>query len=412
MAATLSSEFPPLLHPTNSSADDPFSANTSSYTHPRFTLSELPLVRDQRTTIDALLFKFKKQGHYDTLRKQVWATYNNSEAKIALTDNLYEVADAEIDKDPNLLSRERGKAATLIQGAVERSGVYQDVGVRLDQEILKHLEIVDEAVREIRREEIGDSLAAEEGRRGGKSDETYAAETEARQGLRRQNRARMEELARETAELKAKIRAAAEKKAKAEEDRREEEERKRREDEEERRRAERAKRRAEEDAAEVERVRLRDERAKKREEGRDMRRKELDRDYERRRSNRRSRSRSKSRTGNSRGRSPGRKSSVAVLDEMDLEATALQMLLSEGKTLVAEESKPRGFHDVVEKRTTSRDSEGSGKEEGEARGDSPAPSQVRMDEKKIRDRRPRSASPLGIDRYVIRRREVADQANG
>ena len=403
MATALSSDFTSLPHPNNSSAGDPFST-TTSYTHPRFTLSELPLVRDQRTTIDALLFKFKKQGHYDTLRKQVWATYNNSEAKTALTDNLYEVADAEIDKDPNLLSRERGKAATLIQGAVERSGVYQDVGVRLDQEILKHLEIVDEAVREIRKGEIGGSSAEEEERRGGKSDEAYAAETEARQGLRRQNRARMEELARETAELKAKIRAAAEKKAKAEEERREEEERKRREDQEERRRVERAKRRAEEDAAEAERVRLRDERAKKREQGRDLRRKELDRDYERRRDSRRSRSRSKSPAAGGRERSPRRKSSVAIADEKDLDATALQMLLSESKASVVEEPKPKVFYDIVEKmRPKSRDSEESGKEEGEARGDSPAPSQVRMDEKKMRDRRPRSASPLGIDRYVLLR---------
>jgi len=61
---------------------------------PRFKISELPLVKEQRSTIDVLLNKFKKQGGYDALRKQVWAAYNTSEAKLGLTQSISAVAEA------------------------------------------------------------------------------------------------------------------------------------------------------------------------------------------------------------------------------------------------------------------------------------------------------------------------------
>ena len=371
---------------------------------PTFNVSELPLVRDQRSTIEALLFKFKKLGGYDTLRKQVWAAYNSSEAKTALTDNIYEVAAAEIEKDPNLLSRERGKAATLIQGAVERSGVYQDVEARIDQEIVKHLDMVDDTLREIRRKDVGEEQATEESRRGGKSDDQYAAETEARASIRAQTRARMEELARQTAELKAKIRAGEEKKRKAEEARREEEERRQREESAERRRSDRAKRKAEEEAAEAERIRARDERARKREEEREQRRQELDQKYEKRRQ-RRSRSR---------GRSP---SGENAIDEKDLEAAALQLLINESKQLAQESKKPQFEFDKSDLRRKhrspetekSRKSLSKDREEGETRPESRSSSRHQRKEetvkpkeskesKESKERRPRSASPPNIDR--------------
>ena len=131
------------------SSETPFSLR------PKFKISDLPLVKEQRTTIENLLYKFKKQGGYDTLRKQVWAAYNTSEGKQVLTDGIHEVAEKEIEKDSALLARERGKAATLISGAVERSGVYQKVESRLDLEIAKHLDVVLESIREIRKADVG-----------------------------------------------------------------------------------------------------------------------------------------------------------------------------------------------------------------------------------------------------------------
>ncbi|KIX08492.1 uncharacterized protein Z518_03148 [Rhinocladiella mackenziei CBS 650.93] len=319
----------------------PFSLRT------RFKISDLPLVKDKRLAIDALLLKFKKQGGYDSLRKQVWASYNTSDAKTALTDQIHAIAEAEIEKDPNLLTRERGKAATLIQGAVDRSGIYQDVESRIDTEIAKHLGTVLDAVREIRRQEVGDEVAAEEEQRGSKTDEQYKAETENRAAERERNRARMEQLLRETAELKAKIKQEEERKRKKEEAKREEEERKKREAEEEERKAARAKRREEEEKREAERIKAREERHRKREEERQERyaryekERERERDHDRERDRDRGRDRERERDRDrdrERRRSVDRRDSReepthardAQTDEKDLEATALELLLKTG----------------------------------------------------------------------------------
>ncbi|EXJ55948.1 hypothetical protein A1O7_08879 [Cladophialophora yegresii CBS 114405] len=347
-------------------SDAPFSLR------PRFKISDLPLVKEQRSTIDALLLKFKKQGGYDSLRKQVWASYNTSDAKTALTDQIHTIAEQEIEKDSKLLSRERGKAATLIQGAVERSGIYADVESRIDVEIAKHLSTVLDAVRDIRRGDVGVEVAAEEEQRGGKSDEQYSQETQNRAAERERNRSRMEQLLRETAELKAKIKAQEEKKRKEEEAKWEEEERKKREAEAEERRIAREKRRKEEEEKEAERVKARDERHRKREEERRERHaryererdRERDRDRDRDRDHGRDRDREVERDRSrdrdrerERRRSTDRRGSitesaaattttkdVAQADEKDLEATALELLLSEGKKMAAK-AKERPAYD-------------------------------------------------------------------
>ncbi|RMZ84449.1 hypothetical protein DV738_g814, partial [Chaetothyriales sp. CBS 135597] len=295
-------------------ADAPANVPAPFSLRPRFKLSELPLVKEQRVAVDSLLLKFKKQGGYDALRKDVWKSFINSDAKTALTDQIYTVAEAEIDKNPSLLSRERGKAATLIQGALDRSGIYQDVESMIDTEMAKHLDTVLSAVRDIRKTEVGEARAAEEEQRGSKTDEQYRAETEARAEERSKNRARMEELARQTAELKRKIALTEEKKRREEQAKREEEERKRREKEDEERRERRRKRQEEEDRREAERIKARDERARKREEEKKARRRDPSRQPSRRRE------------------------SVATkdkeLDDKDLEAAALEMLLNESKKMV------------------------------------------------------------------------------
>lgn len=42
----------------------------------RFKTSELPLTAAQRTSIDNLLYTYKKKGGFDSLRKQVWAQFS------------------------------------------------------------------------------------------------------------------------------------------------------------------------------------------------------------------------------------------------------------------------------------------------------------------------------------------------
>lgn len=43
----------------------------------KFKIEELPLSTAQRTAIDNLLYAFKKKGGFDTVRKQIWAEFND-----------------------------------------------------------------------------------------------------------------------------------------------------------------------------------------------------------------------------------------------------------------------------------------------------------------------------------------------
>ncbi|KAL8951432.1 MAG: hypothetical protein Q9222_002593 [Ikaeria aurantiellina] len=150
----------------------------------RFKTSELPLNATQRSTIDGLLHTIKKKGEYDTLRKKVWSEFADSEAKKSFNEHLNELADAEIDRDPSLLSRDRGKAATLLQGAVDRSDIYKSVEISLDRLLSDHLNYILAAGREIRKADIGEEAAAEEQRRGTITDEEYAKEAAAKRDVR------------------------------------------------------------------------------------------------------------------------------------------------------------------------------------------------------------------------------------
>ncbi|KAI4197476.1 MAG: hypothetical protein LQ346_002990 [Caloplaca aetnensis] len=177
----------------------------------RFKTSELPLNATQRSDIDGLLHTLKKKGHYDTVRKNVWSQFIESDAKNFFKDRLTELADAEIDRDPSLLSRDRGKAATLMQGAVDRSDVYKTVEISLDRLISAHLNHVIEAGREIRKAEIGEEAAAEEERRGAITDEEYAKDAAIRREARERQREQDENRKRREKE-KERLRAEAMKK--------------------------------------------------------------------------------------------------------------------------------------------------------------------------------------------------------
>ena len=307
---------------------------------PKYKISELPLNKEQRTTIENLLYRFKKKGGYDSLRKKVWADYNVSDTKSTLTTSIQEVAEIEIDKQPSLLSRERGKAATLIQGAVDRSGVYHNVEVEMDRLMAEHLDTVLESVREIRKSDVGEEKATEEDGKGRKTDEQYTAETEAKGQAREQNRARMEELTRQTLELKAALKKKEEKKQRELQKKKDEEERKKRDEEDEKRRVEREKRREEERKAEEERIKEREERYRRREEERKERYREYDRERDRDRDYRSPahRSRYADERRGSDAHTPKVKTEATEmeappLDEKALEAAALELLLNEGKQL-------------------------------------------------------------------------------
>lgn len=47
----------------------------------KFKASDLPLSAAQRTSIDSLLYAFKKKGGFDSVRKKIWAEFSESVSK-------------------------------------------------------------------------------------------------------------------------------------------------------------------------------------------------------------------------------------------------------------------------------------------------------------------------------------------
>jgi len=136
-------------------------------------------------------------------RKAACDLTNVQEEKIAFTKLLNQLAEAEIDRDTSLLSRDRSKAVTLMQGAVDRSDIYKNVEKALDTLVAKNLDSIVKAGREIRRAEVGDEVAAEEEKRGNKTDEEYAKDIATKREERARLRKREETRKRREGEMEA-----------------------------------------------------------------------------------------------------------------------------------------------------------------------------------------------------------------
>ncbi|KAI2295304.1 hypothetical protein LOZ03_001171 [Ophidiomyces ophidiicola] len=313
----------------------------------KFKASELPITSAQRNAIDNLLYSFKKKGGFDNARKKIWAEFNESEAKKSFIESLTQMAESEIERDTSLLSRERGKAATLIEGAVDRSDLYKTVDRAIDKISTNYLDDILEVLRSIRRQDAGDEIANSEEQRGNTTDEEYGRLVEAKRQEREEERRKELELQKKLEQERAE--AEAEERQKQRELRRQqkEAERKEREEREERRRSEREKRREEERKMEEQREKEREERRRRRREEeekeyRERRREEREREREwekeddRWRDSDRCRDRDKKHDLDAKDTKPPPKAPTpAPVDEKALEDEALELLLKEGKELAA-----------------------------------------------------------------------------
>ncbi|KAJ6116713.1 hypothetical protein N7512_006438 [Penicillium capsulatum] len=311
--------------------------------HRKFRAEDLPITAAQQTVIDKLLHSFKKKGGFDSTRKQIWAEFNSSH-KTNFTNQLVALAESEIEREPAHLSRERGKAATLIEGAVDRGDVYKNVEQSIDELTAKHLDAILGSVRAIRREDVGDEIATREQNAGSKTDEDYdtyvRTKREQREKIWREEMRKQKEIEDEQRRIKA------------------EEVRKRREVERQKEDEDRARRKEIDDQRRAEREALDDQRERERLERYERRRREdrdryreWDRDRSRTRDRERERYRDRSPTYRSdRGYSPRSRdikpersgsskdltpAVAAPVDEKSLEEAALQMLLKEGEELAA-----------------------------------------------------------------------------
>ncbi|TAQ90642.1 Histone-lysine N-methyltransferase [Chlorociboria aeruginascens] len=147
--------------------------------------SDLPLASATRAAIEGLAHTFKKKGGYDSLRKQVWDDLEGSDFETEFTRSLLSVAEEELEKNPSqLLKLDRGKAALLIEGAVDRAGVYQTAEARIDSLIDAHIEEIETGIRALRKNDIGEEAAQAEQLKGGKTDEQYAEQAAKKRAAR------------------------------------------------------------------------------------------------------------------------------------------------------------------------------------------------------------------------------------
>ncbi|KUL83168.1 hypothetical protein ZTR_10089 [Talaromyces verruculosus] len=298
----------------------------------KYKTSDLPLTQDQQTAIQSLLVAFKKKGGFDNYRKKIWADFDNSEFKAKFTNALQELAEKEIEREPAHLSRDRGKAATLIEGAVDRSDIYKNTEHDLESFMTQHLETMLASIREIRRKEVGEEIALKEEIAGNKTEEDYDR-------WRNERRAAREKI--HQAELAEQARIEAEKEKIRQEDARKRREIERKREEEQRERDE--KRRAEQRALDEQREKERQERyeRRRREDSRERYRTyNLPRGYDRYEGSSMSASRyrdhdrrTRSRTGTPKAATPP--PPPPPVDDKTLEEAALQLLLKEGEELAA-----------------------------------------------------------------------------
>ncbi|KAK8047655.1 COMPASS (Complex proteins associated with s.t1.c1p) component shg1 domain-containing protein [Apiospora saccharicola] len=241
----------------------------------KFKASDLPLTSATRSAIEGLAHSFKKKGGYDAIRKQVWEQFEASDYEKQVTKSILEVAEKEVDRNPSqLLSLDRRKAAALIDGALDRSGVYQKAEEVIDQ--LIDAKAIEERIRDLRKAEIGEEAALAEQQRGAKTDQDYAEEASQKLAEREKLRRELKEKEEQILEEKRKI---------------EREERKKREREQEKleakrveeREARRKEREAKEAEREKQRQKERDERRAAREKEREERDKEREKEREARR---------------------------------------------------------------------------------------------------------------------------------
>ncbi|KAI9667268.1 MAG: hypothetical protein M1821_000082 [Bathelium mastoideum] len=298
-------------------------------------LLDLPITSTQRSSIDSLLHTLKKKGEFDDIRKRLFKQFEEGTAKQTLTGDINELVEFELERNPSLLSKDRHQTAPLVQGAADRSTIFRRAQETIEQLVAKHLESAGPALeaklREIRIKDVGDQAAAEEERRGSKTEADYAAERATRKEQR--NKERREEYERQKALEKEARRALEEEREKFRLEM-EKKEAKRKEVEEKRKaeyEAQKQKEREEYERAQEEKRKRQEQYEREREEERERRRQRRQREEE---EYQRERERHIPQTNTER-RSP------SPPDEKRLEEEALELLLKEGQDLArSRSSKP------------------------------------------------------------------------
>lgn len=81
----------------------------------------------EKPTVEELIARYKREGFFDQQRRQLLNRFTSSESYPDFRRGIELLTDSEIQQNPDLLDRDRGKAAVLISGAIHRSNIYDEI---------------------------------------------------------------------------------------------------------------------------------------------------------------------------------------------------------------------------------------------------------------------------------------------
>lgn len=84
-----------------------------------------------------LVKQMKRNGQFDALRRELLEEFRSSSNHAKATElqaRLAAIVGEEVERDPSLLRRDRGKAAPLIAGAVDRTDLWKWAQGNMDME--------------------------------------------------------------------------------------------------------------------------------------------------------------------------------------------------------------------------------------------------------------------------------------
>lgn len=79
-----------------------------------------------------LVEEFRRSGKFDEMRREALASFKESDLHGDIRQQIQEIVDKEIESQPGVLSRGRGKSAALIEGAINRHSGKDSVYTKVD----------------------------------------------------------------------------------------------------------------------------------------------------------------------------------------------------------------------------------------------------------------------------------------
>lgn len=100
---------------------------------------------------------YKRKGHFDSKREEILRNFTQSEAHAKLIDTVRSIVNEIVHKKPELLLKNKGQLAALIEGIILRNTTSGSFGLEV-----KELELGEMNVYELFEQEVRDSTEGSE----------------------------------------------------------------------------------------------------------------------------------------------------------------------------------------------------------------------------------------------------------